>query len=72
MSYDLLDLAKDAITGNIEYAEQSKIIHRRELCLSCEFLQKSQFDKLGICGKCGCMMNQKTKFAKSSCIIGKW
>ncbi|MDD5150381.1 MAG: hypothetical protein PHC28_07830 [Flavobacterium sp.] len=72
MSYDLFDLAKDALTNNIEYADQEQTNNRKEICNRCEFLQTSVFDKLGICGKCGCMMNKKIQFKRSSCIIGKW
>jgi len=72
MSYNLGNLAKDVITNNVQYADTQLVETRRNTCLNCEFLQKSQFDKVGSCGKCGCMMHQKTKFKQSSCIIGKW
>ncbi|MFA6198917.1 MAG: DUF6171 family protein [Bacteroidales bacterium] len=72
MSYGILDVAKDIVTGNVQYAEPSKQEERRNICKGCEFLQDSRFDLIGICGKCGCMMNQKTKFSQSTCIIGKW
>jgi hypothetical protein len=46
--------------------EQQK--NRLEICNDCEFAvqEKSR------CGKCGCFLQTKTKWATSNCPIGKW
>lgn len=33
---------------------------------------KCEFQKLGVCTKCGCVVESKVKFAQSECPIGRW
>lgn len=66
MSYSLKDLAKDAITGNIETVNQEVYKTRLSICAKCPNL------KLRTCTKCGCMVDFKAKLIKSSCPIGNW
>jgi hypothetical protein len=72
MSYGILDTAKDIIQGNLELSSAETINNREMICMKCTQLRKSKFDKLGICGACGCLMSQKIKLEKASCVKEKW
>ena len=74
MSYNLLDLAADTLTGNVLYVAQDVLVHRKELCKVCEFLVQPIILKssTGTCGKCGCFIDSKTTYSRSECPIKKW
>lgn len=68
MSYNVKDLAIDAMKGQVEYAPEHVAVNRMTVCKGCEHFQKL----MQVCLKCGCYLPGKTKFSKSSCPVGKW
>jgi hypothetical protein len=73
LSYNIFDVAKDALTGNLEMATPEEQKRRLEFCRACEHLLKIAGNKfVGSCKKCGCFMDMKVKFASASCPEGKW
>ena len=74
MSYNLLDLAVDKLTGNVLYVTQETLKHRIGICKSCEFLISPIINKssTGTCGKCGCFLDSKATYTKSECPTNKW
>jgi uncharacterized paraquat-inducible protein A len=73
MGYNFLDVAKDALTGNLHMADAEKQEKRLSICRECEYLEKSHLDKAaGTCKQCGCLMTMKVKFNNSACPLGKW
>lgn len=67
MSYGIINFAKDAVTGQLEYVPADVARQRLDICESCEF-----FSKLRACKKCGCFMDVKTTLVNAECPIGKW
>lgn len=68
MSYGIIDLAKDALTGNITYVDEQAQKARMSICLTCD-----KFNSLlKTCGECGCYMPAKVKYAQSTCPLRKW
>lgn len=74
MSYNLIQLAKDAVTNNLLYVDDSVKKARLELCKSCNNLKPPVVfsNTTGTCSICSCFMDEKTKYAKSTCPINKW
>ena len=72
--YSILDLAKEALSGSVDMATDDTKSKRLEVCKRCVYLIKLPIgiNGTGNCGKCGCFVDAKVKFAKSSCPIGKW
>lgn len=66
MAYNLKDLAKDAILGEVEYVSTEEKRQRLIKCNSCEH------NKMQICKMCGCMVQMKATLKKASCPLGKW
>lgn len=67
-SYNIIDVAKDAISGNLAYADDHTKSTRLTTCRSCPKRNAS----LEVCTECGCWIPGKVKFLKSSCPLGKW
>lgn len=42
---------------------------RMEICHACEHLKRQPIER---CGKCGCVIAMKTRFAREKCPLGKW
>lgn len=74
MSYNLLDLAKDTITGNVMYVNQETLQYRLTICKSCEYRIPPIINAgtTGTCGKCGCFLDSKSQYVQSECPIKKW
>lgn len=74
VGYNVFNVAKDAVTGNLKISSQQEQERRLSICRECEYLLKipgsSKF--VGTCKKCGCFMDAKVKFVQSSCPVGKW
>lgn len=68
MSYSILDVITDTVKGTVEYATNDMVNNRIKLCNECEYLKQT----FRTCGQCGCLVDKKTKYAKSTCPIGKW
>jgi len=46
-------------------------IHRRDICLQCEFVKGGVLFKIK-CGKCGCPILAKSRSKHSKCPLKKW
>lgn len=67
-SYNIVDVAKDMLTGKAEYVSAEEQQQRLEQCKRCD-----KFVKLmNVCNQCGCYMPAKTKFKMASCPLEKW
>lgn len=66
MSYSLKDLAKDTITGSVEFVDQETYKKRINICNICDY------NNYRTCTKCGCLVDLKTKLTKACCPMGKW
>lgn len=72
MTYGLLDVAKDLLSGNLEYV-QSHIRDARSLkCMGCSERQKIPGTSIGRCGRCGCFMDAKVMLARAECPLKRW
>ena len=67
MSYTLLDIASDLISGDLEIASPDVAEQRITICNGCEIL-----NTIRQCTACGCMVDLKTKLHKSECPLGYW
>ena len=69
---NLANLAKDVATNFIDNGEvfASKTIQneRLDLCKNCDWYDSKE----SRCKHCGCFMEQKVKYAASTCPIFKW
>lgn len=63
------NITQDAISGNTVILSKDETIARLRICNTCEFLKNKEWL---ICGKCGCFMKAKAKFASAKCPVGKW
>lgn len=74
MSYNIIDVAKDHLKGQVVWAEPSKKTSRLECCKNCDRLFKlpAMMHLTGTCKVCGCNVDMKVKYEKSSCPLGKW
>lgn len=68
MAYGIIDLAKDAVSGNIAYAPLATQEARIATCVTCD-----KFNSLlKTCKECGCFCPAKVKYSQSTCPLGKW
>jgi hypothetical protein len=68
MSYNIIDVVKDIVTGKLEFASVSDAKQRYQICKQCEVRNKT----LNVCTICGCFLPAKTVLKKSSCPMGQW
>lgn len=66
--FGLMDAALAELTGNAQYVDEGTRIKRLETCAACPKLIKLTNQ----CSECGCFVKAKTRYAESSCPIGKW
>lgn len=64
----LTKIAKDLITGKLEYSSESLKDSRSEICESCPEKVKG----LNMCGICYCYIPTKTSIKTETCPKGKW
>ena len=62
------ELVKKAMMGESLFVSEKVQEERMEICKSCEFFDPKETR----CVKCGCWLEQKTKFALDACPIQKW
>ena len=58
----------DVVNPNTEWAEDTIVKERLEICKACPELIKLT----STCKKCGCFMAIKTKIQGAVCPLGKW
>lgn len=66
MAYGITDLIGDVVAGTLEYAPDDAVATRRALCDGC------QFQVMGVCTVCGCIVATKTALAETECPLGYW
>lgn len=66
MSYNILDAAKDLVTGNLEFVDETVEKERLAICEPCEV------GVMGICTACGCVIRAKAKLVKGECPLELW
>lgn len=66
--YNIVDAAKDALTGTLEIAPHDVRQQRLAICNGCDAHNKS----LHLCTVCGCVVDLKVKLSKSSCPMELW
>lgn len=66
MSYTIVDVLKDAVSGNLEFVDDTIAKQRAAICDGCD-IRLSR-----ICTACGCFIDAKVKLTKSECPLDKW
>ena len=77
MGYNIIDVAKDHLKGQVVWASVEKKNSRLEVCKKCDRLfvppaLKKISNLTGTCKVCGCAVDLKVKYEKSECPIRKW
>lgn len=67
MAKNFLKSAAEHIQGGMKHVEKDMQQERLSICAECPHIVNNER-----CGKCGCFLQTKTKWATSSCPIGKW
>lgn len=67
MARNFLGAATDHVKNGMKHVDENQQKNRLAICEECPHLVEG-----GRCGKCGCYLQTKTKWASSSCPIGKW
>lgn len=65
--YGIIDVVKDALTGDLKVASDSTVDERLAICNDCEVQ-----NALKICTACGCFIPAKVKLAESECPMELW
>lgn len=66
--YNVFDAIKDAVTGNLELADDDTVHKRRALCDACEVRNAA----VDMCTVCGCFLKLKIKLRESTCPMELW
>lgn len=66
MSYNIIHVVRDLITGKLEFAKKDVVNHRLSICNPCEVKSR------GICTACGCVVALKVRLNNSDCPMGLW
>ena len=67
MARNFLGAATDHVKNGLKNVDEEEQRQRLAICEVCPHLVEG-----GRCGKCGCFLQTKTKWASSSCPIGIW
>lgn len=67
MARNFLGSATDYVKNGMKNVTEDEQKARLAICQECPHMVEG-----GRCGKCGCFLQTKTKWASSSCPIGKW
>lgn len=62
------DVVDGALHGEGVLVEEEVYINRMNICKGCEFFRHTD----SRCSQCGCFMEAKTRFIKTTCPVGKW
>lgn len=66
MSYNILDVVRDIVSGELKFVPPETVSSRRTICHQCEIAT------LGVCTECGCLIETKIRLVKSDCPLGLW
>jgi len=67
MAKNFMKSTAEHIKGGMKHVEKDMQQERLAICAECPHIVNNER-----CGKCGCFLQTKTKWATSSCPIGKW
>lgn len=67
MARNFLGAAANHVANGLKHVTEEEQNNRLDICSKCPHMVEG-----GRCGKCGCYLQTKTKWASSSCPIGKW
>lgn len=68
MARNFLGAATDHIKNGMKSVDENEQKRRLDICDTCPHIVEDK----SRCGKCGCFLQTKTKWASSTCPIGKW
>lgn len=68
MSYNILDVVKDALTGNLKFVDAKVFADRQQICEPCDVRNTL----LNTCSICNCFIPAKAKLQESTCPMEKW
>lgn len=66
--YTIVNVVKDALTGNLKFVSKQTSSYRMFICQGCPAYNP----KWKKCTVCGCFMPLKTKLVKASCPMENW
>ena len=66
--YNIVDVVKDFLTGNLKFADDDVVAHRLSICEPCE----ARNTTLNTCSVCSCYLPAKTKLVEATCPMEKW
>lgn len=64
--YNILNVIQDKMNNSLTYVEAETMRFRLAECQACTSF------KAGLCLKCGCIVEFKVRYAKSTCPQNKW
>lgn len=68
MSYGIINVVKDLVTGKLRFAKPVVVHNRNVICDRCEVQNK----ETRVCTACGCYLPWKTRLSKSQCPMELW
>lgn len=68
MAKNFISSATKHLQNGMQHVTDEQQKQRLDICAGCEFIVENG----SRCGKCGCFLQTKTKWASSNCPIGKW
>lgn len=68
MAKNFMGAAADHVKNGLKNVTPEEQKQRLDICSNCPHIVEDK----SRCGKCGCFLQTKTKWASSSCPIGKW
>lgn len=68
MTYNVLDAAKDLLTGEIKFVDPLVAKARLDTCKQCDAYNKI----IHVCTVCKCFMPAKTKLEQAACPMEMW
>lgn len=66
--YNIFNVAKDLVTGKLEFVEAKVADERMDICNQCEV----QNTMTKMCTACGCFLPAKVRLKESTCPMELW
>jgi hypothetical protein len=67
MSYNIINVIRDIVTGELKLSTPEQVRVRRNVCSVCEARSA-----LNVCTACGCFLPAKIRVEKSECPMDLW
>lgn len=68
MTYNIIDAAKDLVTGKIKFVTATVSNERMAICNGCDAQNKA----IKTCTACGCFLPAKVRLKEASCPMELW